>query len=72
MASMIEAVDDNNMRKMIEAIIMGAYKVPRYSTKENQKQAIEKFRDGIYLECFKSFKNSKAAILPFGNLSVLA
>lgn len=53
-----KATNDNPVDEFVtsvtNAIIDAAYTFPRYSTEENQKNAIVDFQNMIYLECKKS------------------
>lgn len=36
-------------------LVLDAYEQPRRHTDEEQQRAIEDYRDGVYLECYKEF-----------------
>ena len=57
--SMEEAmqIDDFEAKKLLEEIVIAAYEEPRFATESLQQRTIEKFRDEIYLECVKSFRD---------------
>lgn len=42
-------------RKILQFIIIEAYKIPRYSTVGMQNQAIQEFRNSIEVACYSTF-----------------
>lgn len=47
----------SDLTQLLERIIVDAYDSPRYSTQSHKKQAIDDFRNDVYLECFRSINN---------------
>jgi len=47
---------DPSLRELRDAIVLQAYDTPAFSTAENQKRAIDGYRNQQEIECFKAFK----------------
>ncbi|GAB3099823.1 hypothetical protein G8770_03680 [Aestuariicella hydrocarbonica] len=50
LSNLMEIADDS---KFIEQVAIMAYDQPQYSTPENQKNAVSKFANELYLACIK-------------------
>lgn len=62
----IKAVNNANMPKHIadyrKSIIYEAYKEPKFSTKENQDNAVNEFGNTVYLSCVQAFQKQLSDI----------
>jgi len=47
---------DPSLKELRDAIVLQAYDTPAFSTAENQKRAIDGYRNQQEIECFKAFK----------------
>lgn len=43
--------------EMHKALVIEAYKVPRYSTKKSQRREVEEFKNKAFMGCIKIFKS---------------
>ncbi len=61
MSALMSALADPSIKEQAENIIISAYEVPRYRTKEMHKRAGEEFRDEVYLDCAKGFRTKRSS-----------
>lgn len=54
MSSVIKLIASDKESKITRAIIIDAYNLPSYKTKQNQKRATDEYRNKVELECFKN------------------
>jgi hypothetical protein len=46
-----------NKNEFVEEVIIKAYEIPQYKTREDQQRVITKFKKSIYLQCENAFKS---------------
>ncbi len=57
LSSMIDSVDsveNKSLQGIMKMIVISAYDVPRYGTREHQERAVGEFADMILLSCLKA------------------
>lgn len=57
MQKLMEVVAVGDLREMMESLIIAAYDSPRYATAGMQQKAVEDFRNDVYLQCVKKYRD---------------
>ena len=55
MLALLPDTGDAAADAMLDAVVMGAFEVPRYSTPQNQTEAAQDYRAMIELACYQGF-----------------
>lgn len=49
--------EEGQVRKILKAIIIDAYNSPSYSTEKYKREAVMKFKNAVYIDCFEAMDN---------------
>lgn len=54
MSQLMEVPSEGKLGDLLRSITIAAYEIPRYSSEDRKKQAVEDFHNEVYLGCIKS------------------